>query len=621
MTHRTTRILSLLLILLAACQNVPNPTAPPPPAPTVRATSAPAAAPTATSAAVQPPPSAPAVLISELLPGVPGDNNLEFIELYNSGPLAVDLDGWSLAYRFRGDEQLLFRWDGRADIPAFGHVLLLRPAVDLGAAPDFTYELPLFERQGVITLRDAGGAVRDTLYWGSWEGEISAAPAPADGASLERLPGGPAGSSTDTGDNAADFRLNPQPDPQNSGSDLVPLPDERLALQLTVPESVPPGQELSLSLQVANLTGGSLGDLTVSLPLPAGFELVSAPAGAVPADGSLSWPVPPLAAGETERYTVALQSPWSVLTASIRGAYAETAGGTLRAYAAPVQLAVAGGPIPIANARTLTGETVTVEGTATMYTDGYYAGTTGTSFYVQDETGGIQVYCPGAKGVIEVSVGDRVRVSGEIQIYRNAVELVPATFPDDVEILTPNAGEVPPVTITVQQGGSDQAVLGRLNAVEGLLTRVDEFSYSYELDLAAGDSGETQLVYIDKETGISVEPLIVGERYRVVGISEMYDTLWELKPRRQADLQQLFPPELMLSMSVPPSALPGATVSYTLTAVNHTPAALTQIEIRTPLPAEPLSLEEVLDGGRVEGDGLVWALPELAAEGGTATVR
>jgi predicted extracellular nuclease len=83
-------------------------------------------------------------------------------------------------------------------------------------------------------------------------------------------------------------------------------------------------------------------------------------------------------------------------------------------------LAVEGGAIPIAVARTLEGKRVTVEGIATMYTDGFYAGTTGTKFYLEDETGGIQAYCPGGKDLVTVDVGDRVRVTGEIEVYRDS---------------------------------------------------------------------------------------------------------------------------------------------------------------------------------------------------------
>ena len=74
-------------------------------------------------------------------------------------------------------------------------------------------------------------------------------------------------------------------------------------------------------------------------------------------------------------------------------------------------MTVAGGAIPIATARTLKGETVTIEGIANMYTDGFYAGSTGTKFYLQDGTGGIQAYCPGGKDLVHVSVGDRVRAT------------------------------------------------------------------------------------------------------------------------------------------------------------------------------------------------------------------
>jgi predicted extracellular nuclease len=615
--------LLFLLTLLASCQELPiTPTAAPLPAATE--TTVPDATRPNPTVAVEPAiPQLPAgtILISELLTGVPGDNNREFIELYNPNPTAVDLDGWTLTYRFRGDEQPVFQWDGRADIPAQGHLLLLRSGAEFEIAPDFTYEVPLFERQGVITLRDPAGVERDVLHWGDWDGEIQAAPAPTEGASLERSPGGADGNGVWTGDNAADFALNLHPDPQNSGSDATPLPDARLALQLGIPKSVAPGQEFPMVLELVNHTGRRLENLSFYLPLPADFEPVTVPDGAEQVDGWLLWTLASLPADGFEHNTITLQSPWSVMTTDIRGAYVETADGALRAYAGPAAFAVTGGPIPIANARTLPGSWVTIEGTATMYTGGYYAGSTGTKFYLQDETGGIQVYCPGAQELVEIAIGDRVRVTGGVEVYRNAVEIVPGTFPDDIEVLAQFAAKVAPTPITLQQAGEDEAVLGRLNAVEGILTRVDEFSYSYELDLTAEDSGLTQLVYIEKETGISVEPLIIGERYRVVGISEMYDTLWELKPRHQADLQQLYPPELAVAMAVPPSASAGSSVAYTLTVTNHTPEALTDIRVEVPSPTPPLTLVQVLDGGRVVDGTVVWTLAELAPDGGSVKVR
>jgi len=71
----------------------------------------------------------PAALISELLTGVAGNNNLEFIELYNAGNRApIDLRGWSLWYMLAEgqDEKLVYRWSEHALIPPQGHYLLGR---------------------------------------------------------------------------------------------------------------------------------------------------------------------------------------------------------------------------------------------------------------------------------------------------------------------------------------------------------------------------------------------------------------------------------------------------------------------------------------------------------------
>ena len=75
--------------------------------------------PTATALAVRPSPTTPTqpaststptgssegVLISELLPGIPGNNNHEFIELYNVGTEPVDLSGWSLWYQLDDNQE------------------------------------------------------------------------------------------------------------------------------------------------------------------------------------------------------------------------------------------------------------------------------------------------------------------------------------------------------------------------------------------------------------------------------------------------------------------------------------------------------------------------------------
>ena len=153
--------LLILVLTLASCGAEPTPTAPP--APTV-APQPPTSVPTSLPAVTAPPEASAipdtaqeGILISEVLPGVHGvNNNLEFIELYNAGTEALDLNGWSLWYRLddNKDEQLVYAWESRADIPGHGHFLLVRAGQDVGNIGDAGYEQSLFEMKGGLALRD-----------------------------------------------------------------------------------------------------------------------------------------------------------------------------------------------------------------------------------------------------------------------------------------------------------------------------------------------------------------------------------------------------------------------------------------------------------------------------------
>jgi predicted extracellular nuclease len=565
------------------------------------------------------------------------DNNREFIELYNAGSQAVDLSGWSLWYRLddNKEEALVYAWTDRSDVPAHGHYLLVRTGQDVGNVGDVEYEIALFEKRGGLALRNPDGEMVDTLVWGEGPADyVTGTPAgpPENGASLERLPGGEAGNAFSSGDNAADFFPSPNPNPQNSGDALTPMPSERLAIRLDGPRSVEPGSEAAYTVEIQNVTRGAVHDVRAVLPLPPEFELLSAPAGgreiegappssgAPSSQGGLEWIIPELADGASQSGTFVVQAPWTYLSTLIRGYYVESSDWDARAYGPLLPLAVEGGSIPIATARTLKGKTVTVEGIANMYTGGYYAGTTGTKFYLEDETGGIQAYCPDGQGAVEVEVGDRVRVTGLIDVYRDSIEIIPTTYTDDVEVLERGAAEPAPASVTLQEATSEETLLGRLIAVEGLATRIEELSYSYEVDLV-DELGNLLLVNVEKDTGATTELMDTGTAYRVTGISELYDGQWQIKPRYQADLVELYPPELMLEIHARNSVQPGETITYSLTAYNHTDEPLSNVQIVAVPPAEGVSGATILDGGLQADDAILWTLPELAGGGDWATVR
>jgi hypothetical protein len=102
-----------------------------------------------------------------------------------------------------------------------------------------------------------------------------------------------------------------------------------------------------------------------------------------------------------------LQSPFTYMDTLLKGATIAAEGQTT-AYAGPQLIQVAGGSIPIATARGLAGNIVIIEGIATMYT-GFFAGSSGIKFYIEDESGGVQVYVPGGMEAVHIRIGDFIR--------------------------------------------------------------------------------------------------------------------------------------------------------------------------------------------------------------------
>ncbi len=613
-------ILSLLL-LLAACQDAANNPSQPTPVPeTVNEETAVTASPASSSADVT---------ISEVLLGAPGNNNREFIELYNPRETAVDLQGWSLWYRSRADQEpeAVLRWTTPSEIPPLGHLLLARTGEDFGLIADAYFDVPLSNRRGGLILRDGGGNDVATLGWGEdappdYFAGTPAAP-PTDGASLERLPGGDAGNGQDTGSNAADFAANAAPTPQNSGSPMTPAAGRRLVLHLDVPETVEPGAAFAYTVRVENPGETAVANVTVTIPIPDYFTILTLPNGTQEDGGIVQWVVGELAPGSAASADLQLQSPLTYVDTIVRGYYAE-GDGVVRSYGPVQQLGMAGGALPIATARELIGSVVGVEGVATMYTGGYFAGSTGTKFYLEDDSGGIQVYVPGGMGLVQVNIGDQVRVTGKIELYRDSIELIPTNIPEDVTVLgTTNTPA--PLPIAIADNENDDTVVGRLTTLEGTAVRVEEFSFSYEVDLA-DELGNSTLVYIEKDTGIVAEGIEVGAQYRITGITEFYSARRQIKPRVQDDIAPVYPPIVWVEQQTQNNVAPGGVLTYTITAFNYTPDTLVNVMILAPLPEEtgeawPLPTPEgvAVDAG-VAGE-MFWFIDSLPGNGGQVQVQ
>lgn len=561
----------------------------------------------------------PRILISEILAGIEGNNNHEFIELYNTGGVPLDLQGWSLWYQLPTNEapQRVFEWEQPAYIPSHGHVLLVRSGEDLDITPDGVFTQSLNTSGGNLWLLDADEQKMDALAWGNASGELGEGePAPRldNGVALERLPGGTAGNGQDSGVNLVDFWLQTIPQPQNVASPRTPGGEQPLEIAVTLPEQMEPGQDFSLVIRVQNQSGSPYENIEVVIPLPPELDVSPLQTDFRIQEGQARWAVDSLADGDVVQATLELSAPWTYLTLSFDNIRVELPSTGKFVFSEARRLAIQGGTIPVAVGRDLVGSEVIVEGVATMYTGGYFAGSGNVKFYLEDQSHGVQVWVPSGEGSLDVPIGARVRVRGLMDIYRGAHELVTAS-PEDVEILS--LAEPPEaLDISIQQAVHDEDTLpGRLVSMRGTATRVEEFNYSYEMDLV-DEAGNLITLYIDKMTEISGELFEAGRQYRATGILENTDDRIQLYPRIPNDLREVFPPVVRIEADAPITVIRNQPFEITFTVHNNTLESQTGLELWLEFPSA-VRLTQAEGDVQSDGNTLRWTLPTIPPQGGS----
>jgi len=187
--------------------------------------------------------------------------------------------------------------------------------------------------------------------------------------------------------------------------------------------------------------------------------------------------------------------------------------------------------VPIATARAgSNGEVFAVEGTV-IYTPGTY---NTLEWGIQDDSGGIAVYYSPAPSV---SYGDRVRVVATRGAYQNQEQLnAPVYF-------FANLGSGPEVPPRLYSTGaiSTGTTEGWLVQVEGYVSGLGACTGNYSF--LVNDGSGPAYIYVDQDTGVNVCTMgITNTDYvRVVGFSTQYQSLYEIKPRRPADVKELYP--------------------------------------------------------------------------------
>ena len=557
------------------------------------------------------------ILINEVYTGDEGANQADFIELINTGTEIADLEGYSLWYQLKEEEEeiLIKRWDEITLIPPLGHYALSQAGQEFSVLPDLAINQSLVPSRGALSLRK-GDQVEDQLCWGTGpEGMVEGAPAPpmTPGFSLTRVLDPETGIPQDSDDNQADFSLWSEPELQNTGSPLLHPEGESLVFSFDFPKLVKPGEQFEAAFEVNNQTGIDLETSKLLVPLPEDIFLQEGSDGFLVDGNLLSATFPSLAAGETYQGVIPLEAELTFSDFSLHNVYIQAENWPLPAFSGPVYGEIGGGAIPIATARELIDQEVVVEGTSTMYVGGFYAGS-GAKFYLEDDSAGVQVYVSGAGESLVVPLGSKVRVRGKITIYRDSIELVPSSE-DYVEILEVGSEDslLSPTEIDIAKVNTTPEDLpGNLFAIEGRVARIEEFSYSYEIDLF-DDQGNLVSVYVDKETGISIEEIESDQNYRLIGIMELLDSNLRLYPRLQSDLIRIYEPGLAVQVYPPITVTPGEPFEVFYTLINHSPEPDENLVVSVSVDPE-LEILEINDQGRYTGTRIIWDRSNVAGE-------
>ena len=126
----------------------------------------------------------PELSVNELMTGVTGAATDEFVEIVNTGTAAADLSGWKLVYRSAaGTSDVVLATVPDGTTLAVGAFYLFGGAGYVsGPAADQSYSISIAATGGGVGIRDAGGALVDSVGWGTAtnvlvEGTAAAAPA------------------------------------------------------------------------------------------------------------------------------------------------------------------------------------------------------------------------------------------------------------------------------------------------------------------------------------------------------------------------------------------------------------------------------------------------------------
>lgn len=171
----------------------------------------------------------------------------------------------------------------------------------------------------------------------------------------------------------------------------------------------------------------------------------------------------------------------------------------------PADMVLGGSSVDIADARTMSGDDVTVEGVVTWQQQW-----DSRVYYFQDATGGITTF---DFGNIPLARGDVIRVRGTVGAFRGEIQLSPVSSRAIVSPGTSPAARA--VTAPEIMGGLFQGELVTITGTVDSMT-VDGFDNA-SVYLSDGN-GDDFLVFTDSRTGVASTVWTVGNSYTVSGV-------------------------------------------------------------------------------------------------------
>jgi uncharacterized membrane protein YgcG len=405
------------------------------------------------------------LLVSELQTGGASASD-EFAEITNVGASSVDLAGLEIVYvtSTGGTITRKASWAATQLLAPGRHLLIANTTGIFAAVADLTYSGGFAATGGAVVLRAIGGAPIDSLGWGDAtnafvEGTIAAAPAASS--SLERKPGGLAGNTIDTNDNAADWFGQASPNPQSLSAPPVPAPESSPTPSPTpvptagptpTPSPAPTTTPTPIPTVVPSATPTATDSPT---PTPVPTDTPSPEPTATPAPTDT--PAPTI-----EPTPMPTPTPVPTDTPAPTPTSAPTPAPTPTATSSPTPSPTAPpvAPIAIANARALAdGTPATIVGVLTTKLGALEAGRTA---FVQDDTGGIALYLD-AVPVDFLPAGTVIQATGTLD-DRYAQRTLRVQLED---ILALGVGPLP-APVAVSTGAVGEPVEGSRVEVNGL---------------------------------------------------------------------------------------------------------------------------------------------------------